>query len=47
MEQWANVPGYKHVRIDPDDFVEASIEQLHNGLWLYVPAVTIPQAIRL
>ena len=35
------------VRIDPDDFVEPSIEQLHDGLWLYVPAVTIPQTICL
>jgi hypothetical protein len=26
--------------VDPDHFVEASIEQLRNGLWLYVPAVT-------
>ena len=47
MEQGTNVPGDKHIRIDPDDFVEASVEQLHNGLWLYVPAATILQAIRL
>jgi len=45
MEQWPNVPGNKHIRIDPDDFVEASIEQMHNGLWLYVPAIAILQAV--
>jgi hypothetical protein len=47
MEQWTNVPGNKDVRIDPDDFVEPSIEQLHNSFRLYVPAVTILQPISL
>src|SRR5215813_3490794 len=47
MEQWTNVPGDKHVRIDPDDFVEASIEQLHYSFRFYVPTVTFLQPISL
>jgi len=47
LKEQSYIPGNKYVRIDPDDFVEAGIEQVHNGLRLYIPPVTVLQALRL
>jgi hypothetical protein len=47
VKQWADVSRNKDVRIDPDHFIGASVEQSHDGLRLYVPTVVVLQAIRL